>query len=282
MGIASPLVSGQKFAVKPNVNIGIGNAINVKSDIQGLSSNASYFDFGADFSYKFWQKGGSRLEANIGIGYSISNLKLSIPSLIYDYNATASADIDNNPYIRYFEITNLEQKYNLGYFNIPIYLTYGYQFSERIGLHADLGVKLGFKCNAKMNSVSGNAYSYGQFPEYDDLIIKDLVLDDFGNSNLANSEKMSLQTSVINASLFVGATFDVRVAKSVWFNLGIRYHPGISNIFKKTFTSGNYTQENSPVTYTVADGLQVFPLANYLSSSKLSPFSIYVGLTINL
>lgn len=280
--IGSDEMKAQKFAIKPYADLGVGSAMSLKSDMPLSTKSSSNTSFGVDFGYTFWRKGGNSLEANIGLGYSVANLKLGIDNLSYRYEAPAAADMDGDTYIRYYqyELTGMQQKINLGYFNIPIYLTYGYQFGERIGLHADLGFRFGFKCASKLSSVSGMVESYGVYPEYDDLLIDDSWLNGFGESDLADAKRGDVDANGFNASLMVGAGLDVLIAGPVWLNLGVRYDCGFTNSFKHLYDGGAYTYENAPVSYTVAEGQEVKPLTGYLNSSKLSPFSIHAGLTI--
>lgn len=278
MGI-SLQASAQKFAIKPQVNVGVGSAMSLKSDLPLSSKKASSTAFGVDFGYTFWNKGGHALEANIGLGYTVSGVKLGVDGLNFSYNAPASADEDGNAYIRHYNVAALEQKFNLGYLNIPLYLTYGYQFSQRIAVHADLGFRLGFKCNAKINSVIGTAGSYGVYPEYDDLMIDAPWLNQFGETDLADAGRGEVEANGFYASLLVGAALDVYIAGPVWFNLGLRYDCGFTDSFSKMYESKNFNSATAPVTYTVAGGQEVKPLTSYLDSSKLSPFSILLGLT---
>lgn len=274
--------AAQKFSIKPNVNIGVGNPMNVKSDIKEISTSSSDVDFGVDFGYTFWKKGGNRLEVSLGLGYSAVGLKLGVPDLSYNYIAPASADEDGNTYVRYYDLSDMEQKLSIGYFNIPVYLTYGYQFSKRIGVHADLGFRMGFKCSASLKRVSGSATSYGVFPDYGNLVITDSYLDGFGISDLSAAKRMEPEANSFNASLLVGAAVDVYIAGPVWFNIGVRYNCGFTDCFKHNYDGNAFTADTAPVTYTVAEGEKVRPLTCFLSSSKLSPFSIYMGFTINL
>lgn len=281
VALLSPLCSkAQKFSLKPHVDIGVGNAMSLESDIWDLSKSASNMDFGLDFGYTFWQLGGNRLESNIGVGYSTTNLKLTAPSMSYSYDAPASADEDRNTYVRHYQLSDMEQKMNLGYFTVPVYLTYGYQINKTVGIHADLGIKLGFKCGSSLKSVSGTASSYGVYPQYDNLMIDAPWLNGFGTTSLADAASGGVSSSGVYASLLVGAAVDVRIYGPLWFNTGIRYNYGFTNSFKQEYKGNAFTAQTAPVTYTVAGGQEVKPLTGYLSSSKLSPFSVHVGLTV--
>lgn len=274
--------NAQNFSLKPHADIGVGSAMNIKSDFKDLSKSSSSSDFGIDLGYTFWRSGENRLEANIGLGYSTTSLKFNVPAMDYSYNAPASADVDGNAYIRYYELSEMSQKLNLGYFTIPLYLTYGYNFSKSVGLHVDLGFKFGFKCNASLNNVSGSAYSYGVYPEYDDLVMGDPWIDEYGNSNLAEAVKGKVDASGFYASLLLGAAFDVNVYGPLWFNVGLRYNCGFTNSFRHLYAPSNFNATSAPVTYTVANGEEVKPMTGYLTSSRLSPLAIHVGFTINL
>ena len=281
VALLSPLCSSaQKFSLKPHVDIGVGNAMSLDSDISDLSKSASNMDFGLDFGYTFWQLGGNRLEANIGVGYSATNLKLTAPSMSYSYDAPASADEDGNTYVRHYQLSDMEQKVSLGYFTVPVYLTYGYRINKTVGVHADLGFKLGFKCGSSLKSVSGTASSYGVYPQYDNLMIDAPWLNGFGTTSLGDAARGDVSASGVYASLLVGAAVDVRIYGPLWFNAGIRYNCGFTNSFKQEYKGNAFTAETAPVTYTVAGGQEVKPLTGYLSSSKLSPFSIHLGFDV--
>ena len=276
----SPLcLNAQKFSLKPHVDIGVGSVMSLKSDLQLSTKSSSSTSFGVDFGYTFWKLDGNSLEVNIGLGYSTTGIKLGTEGFDYSYNAPASADEDGNPYVRHYSLSDLEQKFNIDYFNIPLYLSYGYQFNHRIGVHADLGFRFGFKCNAKMNSVSGTTTSYGIYPEYDNLVINAPWLNGFGTTDLADAKKGVVDANGFYTSLLVGAALDVYIDGPVWLNAGVRYDCGFTNCFKHLYKGSTYTAENAPVSYTVAEGQKAKPLTGYLNLSKLSPFSVHIGLT---
>ena len=118
-------VSAQKFSIKPNVNIGVGSTMSIKSDFKDLTKSSNTTDFGVDFSYRFWELSSNHLEANIGLGYSTTNLKFNVPGMEYSYDAPASADEDGNTYVRYtlvlaFLINRGKFGYNVGSVPHPI------------------------------------------------------------------------------------------------------------------------------------------------------------------
>ena len=273
----------QKIAVKVNGDIGLGKAMSLTSAMPGMTSKSSSNSFGVDFGYTFWKKGGNSLEANIGLGYRMASATFNLLSMSYNYAAPASADEDGNPYQRYTNLSDVNQKVNLGYFNLPIYLQYQYRATSWLGVHADFGFGLGFKCSDKVGATTGSAYSYGIYPEYDNLVIDADYLNDFGNSDLATAKSEKAEISSFSASILAGAGLEFYVAGPVSIDLGIRYNAGLTNAFgsKHTLNStSSITAETAPVTYSVKDGLQIKALSDYCTKSHLNPFSLHVGINV--
>lgn len=275
--------TAQNFAVKPYGDFGLGNAMSLTTALPGMTSKSSSNSFGVDFGYTFWKQGGSSLEANIGIGYRMASATFNIPSLSYDYAAPATADEDGNPYQRFTSLSNVNQKVNLGYFNIPIYLQYQYRIAKWLGVHADIGFGLGFKCNGKIGSTTGIANTYGVYKEYDQLVIKASYLNDFGETYLDEAAYGEAEIKGFNASVMAGVGFEFYIANPVSIDLGIRYNAGLTDVFAGHFdisSASGYSAESAPVTYTVSGGQQVKALSEYVTKSRLSPFSLHVGINI--
>lgn len=275
--------SAQDFAVKAYGDIGLGNVMALTTGLPGMTHKSSSNAFGVDFGYTFWRLGGSSLEANVGIGYRMASATFDLPSMSFDYAAPASADEDGNPYQRYTTLTDVNQKIDLGYFNIPIYLQYQYRVAPWLGVHAEVGFGLGFKCNGKIGATSGIADTYGVYQEYDQLVIKADYLNDFGERYLDEATEGTADIKGFNASVMAGLGFEFYVANPVSIDLGIRYNSGLTDVFAGHYdiTSPNgYSAESAPVTYTVAGGQKVKALSDYVTKSRLNPLSLHVGVNI--
>lgn len=282
-GLFSRTANGQKFAVKAGADIGLGNAMSLTTSLPGMSHKSSSNSFGVDFGYTFWKKRGNSLEANIGLGYRMASATFDVGSMEFNYAAPATADMDGNPYQRYTKLSDINQKVNMGYFNIPIYLQYQYRATKWLGVHADFGFGLGFKCSDKVETTSGSAYSYGIFPEYDNLVIDADYLNDFGKRDLADAMTGTADISGFSASVLAGAGLEFYVGGPVSIDLGVRYNAGLTKVFsdKYSFSSASaMTAENAPVTYSVKDGLQVKALSDYCTKSHLNPFSLHIGINV--
>lgn len=284
-GALAPQATAQKYAIKAYDNLGLGKAMSITNAQPGQElSKSSYNGFGIDFGYTFWRKGIQSLEANIGFGYSSAGAAFSIPAMSYHYSAPSYADEDGNPYERYYDITNLKQNTSVNYFTLPIYLEYQVKPIKWLGIHAEVGVQLGFRNGSSLGKVTGTAYSYGIFPEYDDLLIDEDYLDDFGTRSLAYAAKGEHSTNGFNCSVICGAGFEFYAAEPVSFELGIRYNAGLNQVFKGAgydITSNTqYTAETAPVFYTVAGGTQVRSLADYTTKSRFNTLSLHMGVNV--
>ena len=269
---------GEKFAIKASAEIGLGNSISTTSMLPS-SRKASAGDYGIDFGWTFFEKDRHRLEANIGVAYRSTSLTFDWDAMDYDYAAPASADMDGETYQRYYEIGYMSQKVDLGQIAVPVYLTYAYQCNEWLGFHADLGVRLGFKSSCKFKDVSGSAYSYGVYPQYDDLKIDDAYLNNFGTTNLANARRIAPEASGFSASVLVGVGAECRIYGPLAADVSFRYNAGVTNMFKEQYKNAtSFSHATAPVNYTVDKGQAVKPATGYLHSSKQNQFSIRMGL----
>lgn len=277
--LAIPQASAQKFAIKPHADISLGSPMSVSTSME-LNPSVASNEFGLDFGYTFFQKRTNRLEVNVGLGYRYLNTTFNAGDFGYSYSAPASADIDGNTYIRFCQVSNLQQKLNTGYLTLPIYLQYAYQCTPWMEVHALAGLKLGFKTGASVKTESGSVFSYGVFPEYDNLMIDAPYLDDFSTVSLIDRTISEPEVNSMAASLLLGAGVDFRIYGPLWVNLGVKYDLGFTNTFGKGISFTQPTAEKVPVSYTVADGTRVKALSDYVTSSKLSPLSLNFGLTV--
>lgn len=283
-GVIAPHALAQKFSLKPHANIGLGNAIQFGSSLKDMTSKSGSTAFGVDFGYKFWEAGSNSLQVNVGLGYRTVSNKLALVDLDFHYSAPASADMDGNPYERYTKITDLGEKESLGFIEIPIYLQYKYRAIEWLGIYAQAGFAPSFKCSSKLNSVSGSAFSYGIYPEYDNLMIDASYLNDFGERNLADAKGEEPSVKSAGANVLVGAGFEFNITKMIAVDLGICYDVGLTSIYEGKFkdaTASSFTAESAPVSYSVVEGQKITPISDYLKKSNISQLSLEIGVSIN-
>lgn len=282
-GAYASQATARDYAVKAYGDIGLGKAMSMTTALPGLSSKSSSNAFGVDFGYTFWRLGGNSLEANIGLGYRMASATFELGNFSYSYAAPASADKDGNTYVRHTTLTDVKQKIDLGYLNIPLYLQYQYRATKWLGVHADVGFGFGFKCNASVGSTSGTAYSYGVYPQYKNLVIKAPYINDFGNVDLDQAASDQVEAQGFAASVMCGAGLEFYVYDPVSIDVGVRYNGGLTQSFKGKYdvmSATDVSAESAPATYTVADGTRLKALSDYNTKSRLSPISLHIGVNI--
>ncbi len=268
----------EKFAIKATADIGIGNALSTRCALPGMDAKSASSDFGIDFGWTFWSQRENSLEANIGLGYGRTSLKANLSGMEYHYAAPAAADMDNEPYIRYYALDGVHQNIRIGRLTIPIYLNYRYQINDRFSLHALAGMKLGFNVVENFTS-RGKAFSYGVYPQYDNLMIDASYMNGFGASTLGRNETITPDVHAVTFSLMAGVGADVRIWESFYAGLTFKYEGAVNNMYKSIKADPDaFNANTAPVTYTVAEGETVKPLSSYLTSSKLSRFSCVISL----
>ena len=280
--ITKPAVNkpkGPKFIVRPNVSIGIGNALSMQPLIELDSQKSSAMNFGIDFGFNLWYNLKNSLILNLGVGYSSYSLNIDADDFSFNYFAPSSADIDGNTYYRYYDVRNLSQQIKVNYLTIPIYLGYTYNVTKWLGIYLNAGASLGINAGSSLSSVAGQARVYGIYPEYGNLIIDESYMNGFGTTDLAKAQKQSVNVSGFSSALLLGFGFDVKLYGPVWVNAGVRYNVGLGNIFTDSYNgSGSFSSDNAPVTYTVAEGERVNALTDYMKKSSLASLCLNIGI----
>lgn len=277
ISVSAETLESKKFALKASAGIGLDNTLSASSYLPSISSKATSCDFGVDFGWTFWEKQNHAFELNVGVAYSPISVKTEIESFDYDYSAPSSADMDGDPYQRYYQLRDVKQTVNYNRLTIPVYASYSFLFSKHFGLRADLGVRMGFKINSPISKVSGESNSYGIYPQYDNLLIDASYLNDFGKTDLSKSHYGESKCNEFSASMLVGVGLEYRICNHFAAEIGLRYDAGLTDLFKGQNVTGGFTNETAPVNYSVEKGQQIKALSDYLKSSKLNKLSLRIA-----
>ncbi len=280
--IAATLLSGtsasaqntdeEKFVARLTADIYLGKPYGGKfthPDIRSKSSMSP--NIGLEFGYKVWEQDIHSIHANIGLGYRSTSLTATAPDIDFHYDAPATADMDNETYIRYYEMEGIHQKINTSSLTVPIFADYNYKLNEKINLQAIFGFRFCFNVSAKIVESIGKTYCYGIYPQYDNLMIDASYLNEFGSSSFSTSSTMKPEINGMTASIFAGFGAEYNIYGPYAVALTIRYEAGLSSMFKGVKSNGsNYDSSNAPATYTVAEGQKIRSLSSYLTGSKIS------------
>ncbi len=267
------------FAIKVTADIGLGNALSTDYTLPVVNSESSSNGGTIEFAWRFWKKDRHALEANIGLGYAATTLTADIDRFDYHYDSPATGDMDDVPYIRYYELYGLHQKVNANRLAIPVSLTYRYKINQTFSVHAMFGIKPLINLSANVSETGGRAYSYGIYPQYDYLMIDAPYMNAFGETDLSSARALSPSTNSFSASIIAGIGARAHINGPWSAEITIGYERSVSNMFKTSITDQSLINaENAPVRYLVADGQHITSLFNYLSSSKLSRVSLCLTL----
>lgn len=268
----------EKYSLKATAEKSLGNALNIEYAVDGMGSSSSAWNYGVDFGFKIWEKNQHSVEANIGLGYGTYTIKTTLGAMDYHYDAPAEADMDNEPYVRYYKIDGLNQEMRIGRIALPIYANYRYTFNKVISIHALLGFRFGYNISSKMLSSDANVFSYGVYPQYDDLMIDATYMNEFGSARV---ESASSDTPInkLTSAFMVGVGAEFRIYGPISLDVSLRYEGAMSDMIKPANVNIiDFEAFNSPVTYTVAEGQKAISLPSYFSESKISNFSVALSL----
>lgn len=273
----------RRFIIKPRVNISLGKSFNIDDSNPLIDVKSSSMEFGVDFGYVLPMKGNFKINVLAGLGYSTGKIELETPELNYNYQAGANADMDGVPYTRYYELSNLNQKISLGHLVIPIYADFEYRFGKIVSAFAQVGVRMYANAGSKVDNFSGSMYSYGVYPEYDDLMINAPYMNDFGHSTFDANSITNLQMNGMSLDGFFGLGIRAKLYGPLSIEAGINYQMGFMNMISVegnpgTLSSGSITESQALATYTVAGGTNIHSLTDYVGDIKRSSLKLNVGL----
>lgn len=267
-----------KYAIRATAEKSLGNALAIDYAVDGMSSSSSAMDYGIDFGWKIWERNRNSIEANVGVGYGTTTINSYFPAMDYHYDAPAAADMDNDTYIRYYNLDGISQKTRVERITVPLYANYRHKFSKVFSLHALLGFRFGFNLRPKMLDSKCKVFSYGVYPQYDDLMIDASYLNEFGSADVYRITTRPKSNTMTSAFL-VGAGAEFRIFGPVSIDLSVRYEGAMSSLFRSLDQNIiEFEAANAPVTYTVAEGQRMISLPSYFTLSLYSKCSAAVSL----
>lgn len=272
-----------RWRVRPYANIAMGGAYKVDAP-EGVNASNSGMDLGIDFGYIIPSRGKVKVGIFTGVGMSTGKIDLDAASINYNYNAGSEADMDGDTYVRYYELSDMQQSIKMSHFTVPLYADIEYRASRRVSLFAQVGIKAYLNAGSKIDKLSGSVYSYGVYPQYQDLRIDETWLNNFGEATLSLDDmRYDDPFKGFSADLLLGIGARVKLVGPLSLDLGVNYmNPLIDRMESNDLTplpSGNTTAAQAPVTYTVAGGqVSNNPLSNYCKI-KSNPLKVKVGLT---
>jgi hypothetical protein len=221
----------------------------LKSQVESYPSKALYLNLSPNYSRlynknvyndEFWQaKGGlgyniefgffmkiQRL-LSLGIGLGISSYQTEIKIDSYEVIFPSIIDIDGDTLDKYIQTTDLFEKTEITYCDIPIYLEFGNPNIEKINFYGRLGFKISFPISNKFTS-NGKLYTQGYYPEYHVLLYSIPQLGFYDSEPIVKSEDNSLNS--INVSALISSGITIPVSNYFILKLGANINLGLLEI----------------------------------------------------
>ena len=235
------------------------------------SANANKeFSVGLDFGYVF--KSGTRFHTGVyaGVGYSISELGISMTDVPEDKTIIQGTieDEDGDTYDRHYKVwgnKGIKQTLKAKEFVIPLYVDLEYDIYSKISAYADLGAKFQLS-SAKMNAEIDKYETWGEYKDYTNLVIRNthevdgvrqpnenpVSLNGFGLHNEFGAAEIDVDTEHFSEKLaidfFMGLGLRLNF-NSFAFDAGVQYVLGIP---------GKVNSDKAPVfSYTLGEGDKV-------------------------
>lgn len=272
----------RRWRVMPHYDLSLGNPFSVDYRGASLGTSMSATDFGVDLAYMFPSKSRFKVGVALGLGYSTGKVDLSLDNMSYSYDAPADADIDGDTYVRHYTVNGLWQSATLNYLTVPLYVDMEFRVVRRVALFLDLGVKAYINAGSKISGTEGEATSYGVYPQYDNLVIDDPNMNEFGAVSLSTAANGENPFQSFTADVFANFGIRVKIAGPLSAQVAVGYSMGLMKNVKGEselgLTTGQTSAFTAPVTYTVAGGTAVRDLTAYTNGIKRQGLKLSVGL----
>lgn len=280
-----------RWSVRPYVSIPIGNAYDVrKSEDMGLLDvTNSGMEFGLDIGYTVPTKKAVRFSIFTGVGFSSGKVDMNMSNYNYHYNANSNADMDGDTYTRYYELGGISQSLSLKHLFVPLYFDLDFRLHRRVSLYLQAGAKAYFNMGSKSDYNIGRIYSYGIYPQYQDLFMADSWLNNFGESSFNSNNVDNIEFNSVSIDAFGGAGFRVFLVGPLSLEAGVTYQFGVTDVVSTNndqvtdFSFSNnqsISPSNALISYTVSGGTQVRNLTDYTGSFKRTGLKVKIGLIL--
>ena len=270
-----------RFGIKAKADIGLGSSYAIKYSLPTVSDRSTQNRFGLEFSYIFWHSGKNSIEAATGIEIGLNSYSSDFANFTYNYAAGQSADQDGDTYIRHSSIDDAGLSLNTMGIIVPVYIQYNFNLHKKWDLYAKTGMMIDLNIKSNSKYKSGTVTSFGIYPQYDNLMIDDEWLNDFGTRNLSSiavTHNPKFRTSFVWL-IGIGARF--HISRNFSLTAGVNYNYGLSNCIQtgeSLIRDGDITEPDAIVTYNVDNGLKGKPLNDAMEKCKLNRLGLELGL----
>lgn len=263
-----------KFAIKPHVNIGLGDPYKIMGEhIDNQKSSA--VEFGLDFGYNVYSNEWFNIYAYAGFGVEKSTIEITQAGLSYQYET--DQDVDGDTYIRKYENINLSQKVGLNDLIIPVFAEIEYPVFNKFYAYADLGIRFSFSGNSSVSSVNGTYSVSGLYPQYGNMVLGGVSeINGFTSHGTISDKNCAAYNIERNKSNNIKLLAQIGARYNVWDQLFIDLSLGYIRSFKTVLTTDGESYANYPIHYTLESG-ETFNAFASESRQLINKFSINIG-----
>ena len=182
-----------------------------------------------------------------GIGLSFSSYSTEITADPQKINRQ-EIDMDNDEYTQFIESSEITEKLQLSYFDIPIFLEFGNPNIDKIGFYGRVGVKISFPLSQKFTP-SGTASYEGYYDQYNVTLYGIPELGFYSDKEFYENPEMSVASVNVSALLSGGVTFPL--SNYLILKVGANANFGLMEIsgqkqtvedYEKSKYDGNYSK----------------------------------------
>lgn len=240
----------------------------VNSDIFSDSIWDISTGFGVNFEIGYLLKFNNLKLLGLGFGLGYSSFSTEMKSNNLNYNVP-DTDVDGDNYTSEIATSEIMEKTQASYFDIPIFLEVSNMNIDKIGFYGRIGIKVSFPVSKTFTS-SGSANYEGYYSQYY-VTLYDIEELGFTDSEIYQDTKMSLEPVNISALVSAGISFPLS-------NLFILKVGGNANFGLMEISS----QKAADYDKTKYDGNYNKLLENPNSKTSTRSYGVEIGLIYNL
>ena len=164
---------------RPHVDWDVVTGSYRMSPISGVSASSHGTEFGFDFGYIHPTSKKVKTGFFFGIALAQDAMKEQMSSMNY-YYGTYDSDYDH--YSRHYEVKDMSLSASTMDLIVPLYLDFDWHWSKYFSVYTDLGLKTYINLKQEVTSLTGTYSVKGTYPQYNNLVIDQALLNRMGTS----------------------------------------------------------------------------------------------------
>ncbi len=201
--------------------------------LSGLSGKVENGSISPGMGYQLSLNGKYFFTSNIGVGIGAGYSAYSSKAELITYSANiASVDDENENFEYRIAASEVKEEQKLSTIEIPVFLAYRKNLSEKLGLNGSIGLKFSLPLSATYQCTEGTIETRGYYPAYN---VELYNMPNHGFEKVENMSYSSALTTTMAYSLFANAGITIPVGK-MGINIGVYGSYGLNSVFKPEAT----------------------------------------------